>query len=110
MSIGKRIKELIDAKNMSVKEFAESIDMSYANLHAYISDKREPGSIVLKRLYEVGGDLNYIVMGERKNVIKEVESRLIKYEKLLSSYKIYKIDELEVFLKKYNQIKKTICD
>lgn len=110
MSIGARIKEFIDSKNLSIREFAESIEMTYENLYAYVSDKREPGAIVLKRLYDAGADLNYILMGERKNVHLEFQKKVMGIEKILKKYDIKNLNDLEESLAQLSKIKKLLCD
>lgn len=113
MTIGERIKEFIKGKNLSVGEFAKKIDMSYPNLFAYVNGSREPGAVVLKRLFEAGADLNWILMGKRLDSKLELEKRIQELEKqiqetknLLTKYGIKTLVQLELKLSSLKQIQK----
>jgi transcriptional regulator with XRE-family HTH domain len=94
MNIGDRIKQFIEGKNLTIGEFAEKIDMSYPNLFAYVNGTREPGAVVLRRLFEAGADLNWILMGKRLNTKYELEKRILELEK--------QMDEIKSLMIKYD--------
>lgn len=48
----------------SVKEFAEAVKMAPPNLQKYMNDDREPGSGVLRKLYNLGCNINWLLTGQ----------------------------------------------
>lgn len=115
MSIGERIREFIEGKSISIGDFAKEIEMSYPNLFAYVNGTREPGAVVLKRLFEAGADLNWILMGKRLDTKLELEKRIMDLEKqieeiksLMKKYDIKSLKFLEHKLKSLDEIDKII--
>ncbi|MBK7500694.1 MAG: helix-turn-helix transcriptional regulator [Ignavibacteriales bacterium] len=106
MDIGERIRQFIDSQGMTSREFAKKIDMSYENLHAYLTNKRDPGAIVLSRLIEAGADVNWILTGTKFNANKELEQKVLSWEKLSQKYNILNHQQLENILRNSASIKK----
>ncbi len=48
----------------SVKEFAEAVKMAPPNLQKYMNDDREPGSGVLRKLFALGCNINWLLTGQ----------------------------------------------
>jgi len=80
--MGDRIRKFGLEKFGSIKEFAEAMGMSPSNLQAYLQDRREPGTPILKRLIELGCDMDWLFTGENNNdkrqKIIEEQSQYIK--------------------------------
>ncbi len=69
----------------SIKEFAEAMDMSPSNLQAYLQNRRQPGTPILKRLSELGCDIDWLLTGEENNdkrlkIIEEQSKRIKELE------------------------------
>jgi hypothetical protein len=48
----------------SVKEYALAIKMAPPNLQKYMNNEREPGSTVLRKLYALGCNINWLLSGQ----------------------------------------------
>lgn len=84
--MGERIRRFGLKKFASIKEFAEAMGMSPSNLQAYLQNRREPGTPILKRLIELGCDIDWLLMGEESNdkrlkIIQEQSQRIKELEK-----------------------------
>jgi transcriptional regulator with XRE-family HTH domain len=82
----KRIRRFGLKKFGSIKEFAEAMDMSPSNLQAYLQKRRQPGTPILKRLSELGCDIDWLLIGEENNdkrlkIIEEQSQRIKELEK-----------------------------
>jgi len=69
----------------SIKEFAEAMDMSPSNLQAYLQNRRQPGTPILKRLSKLGCDIDWLLTGEENNdkrlkIIEEQNQRIKELE------------------------------
>lgn len=81
-----RIRKFGLAKFGSIKEFAEAMGMSPSNLQAYLQNRRQPGTIILKRLSELGCDIDWLLTGDnnkdkRLKIIEEQRQRIKELEK-----------------------------
>ena len=70
----------------SIKEFAKAMDMSPSNLQAYLQNRRQPGTPILKRLSDLGCDVDWLLTGEENNdkrlkIIEEQSQRIKELEK-----------------------------
>mgnify|MGYP001568720251 CR=1 FL=1 len=84
--MGDRIRKFGLEKFGSIKEFAEAMGMSPSNLQAYLQDRREPGTPILKRLIELGCDMDWLFTGENNNdkrlkIIEEQSQQIKELEK-----------------------------
>lgn len=84
--MGDRIRKFGLEKFGSIKEFAEAMGMSPSNLQAYLQDRREPGTPILKRLIDLGCDVYWLLTGEENNdkrlkIIEEQSQRIKELEK-----------------------------
>ncbi len=103
MSLGEKIKEFGLKKFGSLKAFAEAVDKSPPDLSQYLGPnaRRDPGAPLLKKLYDLGCDLNWLFADAGdKNTEKKVtyEDSTIKVLRI-------KVDSLETENK---QLKKSI--
>ena len=83
--MGDRIRKFGLEKFGSIKEFAEAMGMSPSNLQAYLQNRREPGTPILKRLTELGCDMDWLLTGEKNNdkrlkIIEEQSQRIKELE------------------------------
>lgn len=62
--IGSRLREFGSVRFTSLKEFAEALEMQPSNLQAYLKGEREPGAQVLKKLRNLGCDINWLLGDE----------------------------------------------
>lgn len=75
MSIGKRIEEFrLNNKDRfkTKKKLSESLDIPYAQLYEYVTDKVKPGSNILDKLANLGCDINWLVTGRTHEEIIEL--------------------------------------
>jgi transcriptional regulator with XRE-family HTH domain len=113
MTINERLKEFIENENLSIKEFAKKIDMSYESLQPYTINRknnRKPGIITLQRLFKAGCDLNWLITGEKMDENSELEKKINAIVKIFKKYDIQSIEDLEKQLKSLRQIKFIIED
>ncbi|HVZ38926.1 MAG TPA: helix-turn-helix transcriptional regulator [Candidatus Kapabacteria bacterium] len=61
---GGRMRTFGETVYNSVKEFAEAVKMAPPNLQKYMNDDREPGSGVLRKLYALGCNVNWLLTGQ----------------------------------------------
>lgn len=88
MSIGKRIEEFrLNNKDRfkTKKKLSESLDIPYAQLYEYVTDKVKPGSNILDKLANLGCDINWLVTGRTH---KEIIELLADVSKTLSEAEI----------------------
>jgi hypothetical protein len=63
-SIGDRLRKYITDKYRSINAFADSIGMHPGNVQKYLSNKRKPGSPLLKILKNDGVNIDWLLTGE----------------------------------------------
>lgn len=64
---GERIRKFGLAKFDSLKDFAHALGMSPSNLQAYLQNRRKPCTPILKRLIELGCDMDWLLTGNRNH-------------------------------------------
>ncbi len=86
IEIGNRLREFAELKFKTVKALGEALGMSQQNLGAYVNGKVSPGANMLKKLSELGADINYILTGVStkdevaKKVFKELSNKVSGYD------------------------------
>lgn len=63
MTSGQRMRLFGESVYSSIKEFAQAVKMAPPNLQKYMNDEREPGSGILRRLYDIGCNINWLLTG-----------------------------------------------
>lgn len=64
MSIGNRIKLVVEASGMNAKAFAQAVGMPYTSLHGYMKDAREPGASAIEKICSQKDiDANWLLTG-----------------------------------------------
>ena len=109
MDITDRLNQFIKDKNLTIKEFAELIEMDYESFQPYTvtrntKGKRRPGIKTLEKLFKVGCDLNWLIVGKKIDVNSELEERIKIINKILKKYDIQSLEDLEEKLKSIKYI------
>ena len=65
MSISNRLREVMEYKGLSIKAFAELLDMPYRTLQNYLLNERDPSAEVLIKISDVlNVNLNWLMRGK----------------------------------------------
>ena len=85
MCISERLRQVCEAKNWKITDFAEQAGIAYRTMQGYIGGEREPNAEGMSGIDKAGVNLNWLVSGEgemfqsdiQKNEISEQEENLI---------------------------------
>lgn len=85
MCISERLRQICEAKNWKIKDFAEQTGIAYRTLQGYVGGEREPNAEGMAAIAKAGVNLNWLVSGEgemfqseqQKTVMSEQETKLI---------------------------------
>ncbi len=66
MTIGEKIRIFAEKKGFSLTLLAKSLDMKPQGLQVYLSGKSLPGSEILKKLQDLGCDINWLLSDDDK--------------------------------------------
>ena len=85
MCISERLRQVCEAKNWKITDFAEQTGIAYRTMQGYIGGEREPNAEGMTGIAKAGVNLNWLVSGEgemfqsviQKNEISEQEEKLI---------------------------------
>lgn len=85
MCISERLRQICEAKNWKIKDFAEQTGIAYRTLQGYVGGEREPNAEGMAAIAKAGVNLNWLVSGEgamfqfesQKTVMSEQETRLL---------------------------------
>ena len=64
MCISERLKQVCEAKNWKIKDFAEQTGIAYRTLQGYVGGEREPNAEGMTGIAKAGVNLNWLVSGE----------------------------------------------
>ncbi|MCT8824746.1 helix-turn-helix domain-containing protein [Glaesserella parasuis] len=91
MCISERLRQVCEAKNWKIKDFAEQTGIAYRTLQGYVGGEREPNAEGMTAIAKAGVNLNWLVSGEGEMFVqhtrkmecltKEELSLLEKYQK-----------------------------
>ncbi len=76
MELGKRIQELLDARNMSRKELADATGLTEAAISRYITGTRMPKSISLSAIAKALDVTSDELLGNVNDTIDEVDDAI----------------------------------
>jgi len=117
MQINEKLKEFGKRKFGSehgwLKKFAEALDKSSSDLAQYLgpNSRRLPGVPLLKKLYDLGCDMNWLFADKESNTVNEKKE---DYEDSTIRNLRERIEELEnenkILKKKLDSIKKYLGD
>ena len=85
MCISERLRQVCEAKNWKITDFAEQAGIAYRTMQGYIGGEREPNAEGMSGIAKAGVNLNWLVSGEgemfqavmQKNTISKQEEKLI---------------------------------
>lgn len=85
MCISERLRQICEAKNWKIKDFAEQTGIAYRTLQGYVGGEREPNAEGMAAIAKAGVNLNWLVSGEgamfqfesQGTVMSEQETRLL---------------------------------
>lgn len=84
MCISERLRQVCEAKNWKIKDFAEQTGIAYRTLQGYVGGEREPNAEGMAAIAKAGVNLNWLVSGEGemfqtiiRNEMSEQEEKLI---------------------------------
>ncbi|MDP0276130.1 helix-turn-helix transcriptional regulator [Glaesserella parasuis] len=85
MCISERLRQICEAKNWKIKDFAEQTGIAYRTLQGYVGGEREPNAEGMTAIAKAGVNLNWLVSGEgemfqseqQRTVMSEQETKLI---------------------------------
>lgn len=104
MSIKERLRMVIEAQNVSIKAFAESVDTPLRTVHNYLSGEREPSSEFLSRVAgKFNINVNWLLLDKGEmHIIDDMHLTADEFE-LLTQYRA--INEVgRLVLKNVSQI------
>ncbi|KAA5522836.1 helix-turn-helix domain-containing protein [Haemophilus seminalis] len=93
MSISERLKQVIESKNLNIKEFSELSGIPYRSVQNYLCNGREPNVEALTKLKEMMNiNINWLLTGEGEmfqglpsDELAEKEQALINHYRQMSS-------------------------
>ncbi len=88
MSISERLKQVCEAKNWKITDFADRAGIAYRTMQGYIGGEREPNAEGMTGIAKAGVNLNWLVSGEGemfKNNTEIIDLTQLEKE-LLASY------------------------
>lgn len=91
LNISKRLNQLIELNQLTIKDFAERCDIPYRSMYNYVRSEREPNLEALSKMSKTFNvDLNWLILGEGeilKGISKESfsaeENQLITHYRLM---------------------------
>ena len=113
MCISERLRQVCEAKNWKITDFAEQAGIAYRTMQGYIGGEREPNAEGMSGIAKAGVNLNWLVSGEGemfqavtpKNTISEQE------EKLIADYRAMPENLKDAFAISFKEIseKRSLC-
>lgn len=99
MSISKRLKQVIEDKNLNIKAFSEISNIPYRSVQNYLRNEREPNVEALIKLKEAMNiDINWLLTGEGKMYCGLPNDELeVKEQALIKSYRMMSNDTQTAF-------------
>ena len=85
MCISERLRQVCEAKNWKITDFADRAGIAYRTMQGYIGGEREPNAEGMSGIAKAGVNLNWLVSGEgemfqnltQENTMSEQEEKLI---------------------------------
>ena len=85
MCISERLRQVCEAKNWKITDFAEQAGIAYRTLQGYVGGEREPNAEGMTGIAKAGVNLNWLESGEgemfqiltQENTMSEQEKKLI---------------------------------
>ena len=64
MCISERLRQVCEAKNWKITDFAEQTGIAYRTMQGYVGGEREPNAEGMSGIAKAGVNLNWLVSGE----------------------------------------------
>lgn len=90
MSINERLRQVIEAKGMTIKSFAQSVGIPLRSVHNYLSGEREPNAEVLIKIAQaMSVNLNWLLLNQDEMFLGELQSQTLNADEvaLLERYR-----------------------
>ena len=89
MCISERLRQVCEAKNWKIKDFAEQTGIAYRTLQGYVGGEREPNAEGMTSIAKAGVNLNWLVSGEGEMFQVAMQEIVMseQEEKLLNNYR-----------------------
>ena len=89
MCISERLRQVCEAKNWKIKDFAEQTGIAYRTLQGYVGGEREPNAEGMIAIAKAGVNLNWLVSGEGEmfQIATQEIAMSEQEEKLLNNYR-----------------------
>ena len=88
MCISERLRQVCEAKNWKITDFAEQTGIAYRTMQVYIGGEREPNAEGMSGIAKAGVNLNWLVGGEGEMFQAVVQNTMSeKEEKLITDYR-----------------------
>lgn len=82
-TIPKRLKLIIDERNLSMKDFSYMVNVPYQTMHSYFLGRRKIGLDALMGISHCGIDINWLMTGEGTMYKSESKNLLIERQNTL---------------------------
>ena len=73
MCISERLRQVCEAKNWKITDFAEQTGIAYRTMQGYIGGEREPNAEGMTGIAKAGVNLNWLVSGEGEMFLSDVK-------------------------------------
>ncbi|PJG83012.1 helix-turn-helix domain-containing protein [Caviibacterium pharyngocola] len=88
MCISERLRQVCEAKNWKIKDFAEHTGIAYRTLQGYVGGEREPNAEGMAAIAKAGVNLNWLVSGEGEMFQTIIRNEMSEQEKqLIADYR-----------------------
>ena len=89
MCISERLRQVCEAKNWKITDFAEQTGIAYRTMQGYIGGEREPNAEGMSGIAKAGVNLNWLVSGEGEmfQIATQEIAMSEQEEKLLNNYR-----------------------
>lgn len=89
MCISERLKQVCEAKNWKIIDFAEQTGIAYRTMQGYIGGERAPNAEGMTGIARAGVNLNWLVSGEGEIFVENFNNLLLTKDEmnLLENYR-----------------------
>ncbi len=109
MCISNRLKNVLEVKNITVKEFSDATGISYRSAMNYLNEGRDPNVESLVKIYNIlGVSITWLLTGEGamfQTATKE-SNISIREEKLIENYRLMNENLKDAFSISFQEISK----
>lgn len=111
MNFGERLLLLLDEKELSQKQFADALDITYSTFNGYIKNKRECDFETLKRIaLQLNTSIDYLLgvanhphLAHHEPLTHDESELIAIYRQLSSEYQILLLEQSKVMQKQLHK-------